>query len=927
MFRHFNKGKFLGVDVGGSHISAALVDAGNGLVLEDTFCKDSVDPQVNSGQVFHQWAKTMKTSLSKLQGQELAGIGIAMPGPFDYVGGTSLIEGVNKYDHLFGINVRQALKDQLGIGEDLPVFFENDAFCFGVGESSFGKAAGAGKIIVLTLGTGLGSAFVMDKRVCREGVGVPPNGYLYPVPFRGGIAEDYISARWLIHSYYERSGYAVANVREIARRAQDKGDGIALDVFELFGRHMGILLEKWIGSFGADCLVIGGGISGAAPLFLPAMRKVLTAEGLDIPVHLSEKMEMAAMAGAVALMREIAPEMRETSPEMREIFPEMREWRRTLQPLMPMQASSQKTEGYDLYPYHRLGKGLIQSGYDSLAEWIAAQKTVLIDGYIGNDWPAIRAHLGAAFRSRGKRVLWYETGALLKPEKDTLEMTEPFMGEPGSVWGRLAPLELKDFFRPDALEKIQAVYGTHMTEQAIQKTHTMEEETYDVRILLGIGAALSNWPAPVLYIDLPRSEIQYRMRAGGTGNLGVSPQASHAEMYKRFYFVDWVVLNRYRQQIKDKIRVIGDGQWKQDITWAHHQSVASGLSHIGRNVIRVRPWFEAGVWGGQWLKQHIPALNRGEVNYAWSFELIVPENGVVFESDGNLLEIAFDWLMEQESGAVLGKDADRFGMEFPIRFDFLDTFDGGNLSIQCHPSLPYIQEQFGERITQDETYYILDAAPGAGVYLGFQEDIDPAAFREALEYSNGENQELDITQYVQWHPARKHDLFLIPNGTIHSSGKDNLVLEISATPYIYTFKMYDWMRLDLNGEPRPINIAHAFRNLDFERKGVRVQRELVSHPALIREDPDYRLVHMPTHPEHFYDVHRMEFDHSVTVETGGQCHVLMLVEGSAVRVETENGDKQVFHFAETFVIPAGAKRYTLVNESAARAKVVKAFIK
>jgi predicted NBD/HSP70 family sugar kinase/mannose-6-phosphate isomerase class I len=911
MFRHFNKGVILGVDVGGSHISSALVGAGDGLVLEDTFCKDSVDPQMNSSQIFRRWAATMKASLSKLRGQELAGIGIAMPGPFDYVGGTSLIDGVNKYRQLYGINVREALKDQLGIGEDLPVFFENDAFCFGVGESCTGKAAAAGKIIALTLGTGLGSAFVMDNRLCREGEGVPPGGYLYSVPFLDGMAEDYISARWLIRTYCERSGLALPDVREIARRAQTERDPAALDLFENFGRYMGALLEIWSRSFGADCLVMGGSISKAAPLFLPAMQGVLSAGGIDIPIYLSEKMEMAAMAGAVALMRGSIREGRDPDRGTQA-------WRRTLQPLMPMRVPlpaggptpAEGMEGYDLYPYHRLGKGRIQPGYDSLAGWIAARKTVLIDGYIGNDWAAIRAHLSAAFRNRGKKVLWYDTSAWLRPEKDILELTKPFMGEPGSVWGRLTTLELKAFFRTDMMEQIRP-----------------EEGTYDITILLGIGAALSDWSAPVLYVDLPKNEIQYRMRAGSTGNLGVSTLSAPAEMYKRFYFIDWVVLNRYRQQIKERIAVVADGQWKTDITWSLKEHLAAGLSHIGRNVVRVRPWFEAGIWGGQWLKQHIAALDTGDVNYAWSFELIVPENGVVFESDGNLLEISFDWLMEQEAAAVLGKAAARFGTEFPIRFDFLDTFDGGDLSIQCHPSLAYIQEQFGERITQDETYYILDAAPGAGVYLGFREDIDPAAFREALEYSNREGRALEITDYVQRHPAKKHDLFLIPNGTIHSSGKGNLVLEISATPYIYTFKMYDWMRMDLNGEPRPINIGHAFRNLNFERKGKKVQEELLSRPVMLREDMHCRLVHVPTHPEHFYDVHRVEFDQSVTIETGDQCHVLMLVEGDVVRVETENGDRRLFHFAETFVIPAAAKRYTLINESPVRVKVVKAFIK
>lgn len=587
----------------------------------------------------------------------------------------------------------------------------------------------------------------------------------------------------------------------------------------------------------------------------------------------------------------------------------MKETRSTTQFLMPFVKDGGVEKGYDIYPSLKLEDALISADINLLAERIANEKIILADGYVGVFFDEFRIQLDHALIALGKTVNWINIETAIKSESEIDRLIEPFMGDADSIFGTRTSLQLADYYDARKLEDLHPAASA------------------DLNIVYGPGASLCGWAGLLIYIDLPKNELQFRARAKSIRNLGASECYDMKTMYKRYYFIDWVVLNRHKKSILNSIDIIIDGQQTNVFLWMEGVHLRAGLKTMAENYFRVRPWFEPGVWGGSWIKEHIEGINKEAQNYAWSFELITPENGIVFESSRHLLEVSFDFLMFGEGDSILGTDRQKYGDEFPIRFDFLDTFDGGNLSVQCHPRPEYCKEQFGEDITQEETYYILDSKEGASVYLGFQEEIEPAKFENALQQSFNTNTAIDITSFVQELPAQKHDLFLIPPGTIHASGINNLVLEISTTPYIFTFKMYDWVRPDLDGNPRPLNIGHGMKNLYFDRKGEKVKKELVSSPCLIETGTDWKLFELPTHEKHSYRVNRYHFNSEIKVETKGKFHVLSLVEGTSIEIESEGGRKDVFQYAETFVVPAAAKSYTIRNHSKGEAMVVVAFMK
>ncbi len=883
--------KRIGVDIGGSHITGALIGESGGewqFLKRNRMALDSGDSAYNIVAAISDCIEELLFGVRALEA-----VGIAFPGPFNYEKGVSEILGVGgKFEHTFSLHVKQAIQDLTGL-RNTHFQFSNDAHCFAAGAHRLLGLTGR-RTVFLTLGTGLGSAFMEDGRVLTQHPDIPLSGALYDQRYGNGMADDYFSSRWIVEAYAQRTGTNVTCVKTIV----ESGEPAAIEVMRQFGAGLGQFLRPWLLQFGCSELVIGGNIARAFALFGPSLKKEIGGLADTISIVLCENTEDCIISGAAIIATIAASEKYSNSKQI---------MRKTLQELLPLTVPKSGTAAYDIYPFFPSAEKVYR-GFDTLAAEMLQEKVVIIDGYGGVLWETFREQLHTALQGGGKQVFWYDVSTCLKPAADVQAMIAASLNGDDPVFGKRYTGELGDFFDAAKLQQIKP------------------DEAADISIIYGTGAALAGIKGKLFYADVPKNEIQFRMRAGSISNLGAERPDDSVQMYKRFYFVDWPVLNKHKASLLPHIDGIIDEQRIHQITWMKGGAFRHTLQRMLQQPFRARPWFEPGVWGGDWMKKHIPGLSPDAVNYAWSFELITPENGIVLEGDGNLLEVSFDCLLYADNEKLLGKAARRFGTEFPIRFDFLDTFNGGNLSIQCHPRPEYAREHFGENFTQDETYYILDCKPDASVYLGFQDDINPEAFKSALIEAQETGVEMEVEKYVQKLPARKHDLFLIPNGTIHASSVNNLVLEISSTPYIFTFKKYDWQRPGLNGQPRPINIDHALNNLYFDRKGDYVAAKLVSHPVVESEWEGGRMLQLPTHEEHFYTVRRYEFTGSVTIETHGQCHICMLVEGEKIQVNGGGGETE-FYFAETFVVPAATGRYQVVNKGTGKAFLVVAYVK
>lgn len=483
------------------------------------------------------------------------------------------------------------------------------------------------------------------------------------------------------------------------------------------------------------------------------------------------------------------------------------------------------------------------------------------------------------------------------------------------VFGKMTTAKLSDYYESDAIEAARA---------------QLDAVSTGVCVVAGTGASLIHPGDVTAYCDLSRWEIQLRWRAGGTNWHCDNPDDPQLTKYKRGFFIEWRLGDRVKQLLLKTIDFLIDTNKKGTPKMMNGDDFRAALKQIAHQPFRTVPYFDPGPWGGQWMKQ-ICGLDQNEKNFAWSFDGVPEENSLLLKNGEDVMEIpAMDLVLNQPQALLGTRVYGRFGAEFPIRFDFLDTMDGGNLSLQVHPLTEYIQRTFGMHYTQDESYYLLDAEDDACVYLGIKTGTKPEEMIEALKTAQETGEPFDAERYVNRIPAKKHDHFLIPAGTVHCSGRNAMVLEISATPYIFTFKLYDWGRLGLDGRPRPIHIEHGEQVIQFDRTTDWVHENLVNAVRVLHEDEHLKAEHTGLHALEFLETTRFWFDAPFDVERNDSVSMLNLIEGEAAVVSSPSGAFAPFtvHYAETFIVPAGAGTYRIapLNEGE-RCAVIRAEVR
>ena len=555
-----------------------------------------------------------------------------------------------------------------------------------------------------------------------------------------------------------------------------------------------------------------------------------------------------------------------------------------------------------------------------------------IDGYVGADFVRTVNLLEQQLHVRGFQTRTVDFRTCFKSKKELWELVDSRLSwdrnnDPTLLFGRVYKggyEGLLDKKKTDALR------------QKAEKPHK------DVLIVFGPGCLI---PAhrdlydQKVYLDVTPKESILRIRRGQYVNLGMDAPQTTPLIIRRCYYCDFEVAVRLRRELlaaPGKVDYYVENDHPDDMKLLPFQAFSEITASLATYPFRCKPVYLEGVWGGTYMKK-LRKLPQEMRNAAWVFDLIPMEVSILVDVAGTILELPFSTFFMKEGDKVLGPAVvEKFGGYFPIRFNWDDSYHStGNMSIQCHSGSFYNRMFYNEFGRQDESYYVVVTGHEAKTFIGFRDDADIPQFFKDIEAADLEHKPVDYLRYVSYEESRPGLQVLLPAGTIHSSGRNQVILEIgSLTIGSYTYKMYDYLRLDFDGKQRPIHTRLGERNVNQERRTSVIhdpdsEDYLVQKPRLAVAGDGWEEYIVGENPQLYFSLRRLEFEKRCEQDTKGIFHVLTLVDGERVRIRSLTHPERCYEagFMDLTVVPADMGPYVIENLGAEPIRVHKTLLR
>lgn len=551
---------------------------------------------------------------------------------------------------------------------------------------------------------------------------------------------------------------------------------------------------------------------------------------------------------------------------------------------------------------------------------------ILIDGYVGSNFENFANELQKQITGKKSKLFSMKDIYLSKEEIDELTKSSlplNYDDDPVLLFGSIYEGKLEDFIDKGKLKDmvteilnfngVSIVYGHGCT----------------VEPLLEIAAK-------AVYIDISPKSAAIRAREGKYMNIGDNEIRPFNALMRRNYFVDFEVVIHHRKKLLNNklIDFYIDGNNDNEYKLLPFEALKELLCTLSKYPFRCKPVYLEGIWGGEYIRKirHLPMdISK---NIAWVFEFIPMEVSIVAEVNSCYFELPFATFMSLQGKSIIGEKAyERFGGYFPVRFNYDDTYHSdGNMSIQVHPQGDFARKHYNEKGSQDEAYYVIATGHNARTYVGFRNDADVDEFLDLADKSQKDGSEIDYKKYINAELSIPGKQFMLPAGTIHASGQNQLILELgSLTIGSYTYKIYDYNRKDKDGKTRPIHLKNARRVLKHDRNADWVRKNIAIEPIPVGEGEDFKEFIVGDTDLMYYQTARVELKTKGRYRSGNndQFTVITLVDGEEIEVYSESNPEYSFtqKYLEIVVIPASIKDYTIVNKGYQPAVIHKTYLK